>query len=152
IDAATLTLIPIGSGRHAVHVVVSDAPNRRAYELVVAAPSSGLEPLVVFEGFTGLVSGQEGAREGPMVFVSEPTDKGERRIVVGKQYESISLCGRPTVLAPNVLNPADLKLHPAKVQRLSPAERNRATRLTAVRLPEGAALGPSVLSALGASS
>ncbi len=152
VDAAELTLLPLGSGRHAVHVTIPDTANQRAYELVVVAPSTGLAPLVVFEGFTGLVSGQEGAREGPMVFVSEPTEKGERRVVVGKQYESISLCGRPTVLAPNVLNPADLQLHPAKVQRLSPAERNQAKRLKAVRLPDGAALGPSVLTALGASS
>lgn len=152
VDGAALTVLPLGQGRHVVHLSVPDLANHREYQVVVAAPLQGQEPLVVFEGFTGLVSGQEGAREGPMVFVSDATEKGERRVVVGKQYESISLCGRPTVLAPNVLNPADLKLYPAKVQRLSPAERNRAKRLKAERLPEGATLGPSLLTALGASS
>lgn len=152
LDAASLTVLPLGEGRHVVHLVVPDPAQRRAYEMLLAAPLAGQTPLVVFEGFTGLVTGQEGEREGPMVFVSDATDGGDRRVVVGKQYESITLCGRPTVLAPNILNPADLKLYPAKVQRLTPTERNHAQRLKAERLGPETRLGPPVLTALGASS
>jgi HEAT repeat protein len=72
--------------------------------------------------------------------------------VIGKQYEEIALCGRPTVLAPQLLNPRDLKLYPAKVQRLAPSERNQAVRLMAARLDASAKLGPALLRAAGASS
>src|SRR5690606_26212502 len=88
----------------------------------------------------------------PMVFVSEPTKLGEQRLVIGKQYENIGLCGRPTVVAPQLLNPSDLKLYPAKVQRLSPSERNAAVRLAAARLDSALKMGPSVLRTAGASS
>ena len=152
VDGAKLELLNLGQGRHAVWLAIPDPARARAYEMVLAAPLSGGQPAVVFEGFTGLTSGEDGAREGAMVFVSEPTAKGERRVVIGKQYEAISLCGRPTVLAPNLLNPADLALHPAKVQRLSPSERSRAARLKATRLDETARMGPPVLRAVGASS
>src|SRR5690606_8188227 len=145
-------LLKLAPGRHVVPAVVPDPAKMRAYEVLVAAPLAGAGPLVLFEGFTGLVSGQYGAREGPMVYVSEPTTAGERRVVVGKQYEAISLCGRPSVLAPALLNPRDLKLHPAKVQRLPPSERDRAQRLQAARRDEGARLGPPLLRAVGASS
>lgn len=152
VGAATLELLNLGQGRHAVWLVMPDLARARAYEVVLAASLSGGPVKVVFEGFTGLTSGEDGARQGPMVYVSEPTAKGERRVVIGKQYEAISLCGRPTVLAPNLLNPADLALHPAKVQRLSPSERARAARLKAVRLDGAARMGPPVLRAVGASS
>lgn len=152
LERATLSVVPLGEGRQVVHVVAPDPAKGRAYELLVTAPLAGTSPNIVFEGFTGLTSGQPGERQGPMVFVSEEASAGARRVVVGKQYEAISLCGRPTVLVPQLLYPADLKLHPAKMQRLSPAERDRAPRLKAERLPEGTVLGASVLTAVGASS
>lgn len=152
LENATLSVVPLGQGRKVVHLVAPDPDHARAYELLVTAPLGGTAPNVVFEGFTGLISGQDGERQGPMVFVSEETRDGARRVVVGKQYEAISLCGRPTVLVPQLLYPADLKLHPAKMQRLSPTERDQAPRLKAERLGDDDRLGPSVLTAVGASS
>ncbi len=152
LDGATLEVVDIGQGRHIVHLIVPDQGQQRAYEAVVAAPLGGVVPAVVFEGYTGLVQGEYGARQGPMIYVSEPTADGSRRLVIGKQYESVSLCGRPSVLAPELLNPKDLKLYPAKVQRLPPSERDQAVHLRAVRLEEGSSMGPPVLRAVGASS
>lgn len=144
--------IPIGAGRHVAWVQVPDQEKQRNYELVIAAPLGGTKPLVVFQGYTGFVTGEYGMRQGGMVFVSEKKADGSRSVVVGSRREDVTLCARPTVLAPKLLNPKDLKLYPAKVQRLSVKERNQATRLVAVKREAGARLAHQVLRAVGASS
>jgi HEAT repeat protein len=81
-------------------------------------------------------------------------EDGSRRLVIGEQREDFSLCGRPAVLSPKMLDASALTLRPAKVQRLSIEERSRARRVTADRVaeaPETEKL-PSLLRATGASS
>jgi HEAT repeat protein len=149
---ARAQLVSLGAGRRAVVVTVSDGP--RTFQAVVAAPLGTGAPKVAFAGLVGLLNGQEGTRNGPLVQVSEAEADGTRRVLVGEQDEGISLCGRPTILAPRLLNPQDLELHAAKVQRLSVAERDGARPVKARRVPdeEPSRAAPTVLSALVASS
>ncbi len=153
VTAARLQVIRIGAGRHAIHVEVPDPSHQRAWEAVVFAQPGAPQPAVPFAGWTGLVQGQDGERKGPMVVISDPLADGSRRLAIGEQHEALTLCGRPAVISPRLLNPKDLKLHSAKVQRLSAADRAGATVVTARRLPTPAA--PSnhpVLRAVAATS
>jgi HEAT repeat protein len=145
-------VVSLGAGRRAIVVSVSDGP--RTFQAVVTAPLAAGAPRVLFAGLVGLLKGEDGTRSGPMVQVSEPDADGTRRVLVGEQNEGVSLCGRPTILAPQLLNPKDLELHAAKVQRLSVTERNSARQVTATRLADDAPshAARSVLSALAASS
>lgn len=122
---ARLRAVRIGNDRTAI-VVTIPLPQARSWEAVIVAPIGGREPKVVWSGLTGYVEGVEGERSGPMVFV----DNG---VYVGEQREDRTLCGRPAILAPKVLNPTTLELHSAKVQRLTEAERSRAVQLVAKR-------------------
>ncbi len=127
-----LQLVPIGERRHAVHVAIpGELPGQAWQAVVVAKPGQAIAD-VVFQGATGYVEGEEGLRHGPTVEVSETIDEaGTRRILVGEQREELTLCGRPAVLAPKMLTAKELVLKPAKVQRLSADERERATKLVA---------------------
>ncbi len=144
--------VALGAGRRAIVVTVSDGA--RTFQAVVAAPLGAGAPHVLFAGLVGLLKGEDGTRTGPLVQVSEPDADGARRVLVGEQNEGVSLCGRPTILAPQLLNPQTLQLHAAKVQRLSVAERNSARQVTATRLADDvpSRAARSVLSALAASS
>lgn len=97
------------------------------------------------------MDGPEGERTGPRITISEPTADGSRRVVVGEMNESMTLCGRPAVVAPRLLTPGDLKLHPAKVQRLSSEERASAPRLQAQAIDAPVSPAP-LLRAISASS
>ena len=149
---ARAEVVSLGAGRRAVVVTVADGA--RTFQAVVAAPLMPGAPKLAFAGLVGLLNGQDGTRTGPLVQISEAEADGTRRVLVGDQDEGISLCGRPTILAPRLLNPQDLELHAAKVQRLSVAERDAARQVTATRLAddEPSHAARSVLSALVASS
>lgn len=149
---ARAEVVNIAAGRRAV--VITLGSGAQTFQAVVAAPLGAGAPEVAFAGLVGLINGQPGTQSGPMVQISEADANGFRRVVVGEQYESVSLCGRPTVLAPRVLSPNDLKLHDAKMQRLSVAERDHARSVTAVRLPDDAPshASGSLLTTLAASS
>lgn len=134
--SATLVVVPLYGGRHAVHVRVPDAKAGASWEAVVAGPLGAGEPKVVFQGFTGLLDGQPGERRGPIVWISDRTTKG-RRIVVGTQREDIDLCGREAVLAPSVLRSSDLTLRRSKVHRLRASERVKAPVIQAVPVQAG---------------
>ncbi len=133
---ASLAVVRIAKDRHVVHVVVPRAGRAGTWEAVLAAPPGGGELRRVFAGETGIIHGEDGLRHGPMVLVSEAAPDGTRRVVIGEQREDISLCGRPTVIAPQLLVPADLTLKPALVQRLTVAERGAAPKLVARRAGE----------------
>jgi HEAT repeat protein len=151
-DKARLSVVGIGSGRRAIVVTVpSDVPTR-SYEAVVVAPLAGSAPSVLFSGVTGLAHGEDGLRHGAMVVVSDADGDGARRILVGEQREDVMLCGRPSILAPRMLDPRDLALRPAKVQRLSSAERDAAPRIAAVRSTNPPGASPRLLRAVSASS
>ncbi|MGC4070675.1 MAG: HEAT repeat domain-containing protein [Polyangiaceae bacterium] len=139
-------IVPIGSDRHAVVVTIpADAPHRTWQALIVAKPGKN-EPEILFQGYTGLLPGEDGLRTGPLLEISDPIDdQGTRRIVLGELREDLSLCGRPTTLAPRMLSPKDLTLRPAKVQRLSAEERERAPELVAEPTSSPAASQASVV-------
>lgn len=147
-----LAIVGVGSGRR---VIVATIPSDRAelkFEAVVAAPLSGTAPLVLFAGLTGLAQGEDGVRHGGMVVVSGPDETGARSVAIGEAREEVTICGRPTILAPRQLDARDLTLKPAKVQRLDTEERSRAPRLAAEKVAPGTPLGPVLLHATGASS
>ncbi len=146
-----LTVVPIGSGRRAILVTLPGATPDRAWQAVYAAPVGPGGVVTVFAGETGYVRGEWGERAGAMVQVSEPRKDGSRTVLVGEQREDMTLCGRPTILAPQLLSAKDLKLRPARVQRLPPGERDAATVLTATPV-EGASSGLPMLRPTGASS
>lgn len=151
-DKARLSVVGIGLGRRAIVVTVPGGRSDQRWEAVVAAPPGGAAPIVAFAGVTGYSTGEDGVRRGAMVTISEPEPDGARRILVGEQYEELTLCGRPTMLGPRLLDPKDLALKPAKLQRLPQAERERAPKLTAERLAPGTAPPRPLLRALGATS
>ncbi|HTQ07684.1 MAG TPA: HEAT repeat domain-containing protein [Polyangiaceae bacterium] len=151
-EKTRLAIVGIGNGRRVVVATVpGDRPERR-FEAVVAAPLAGNTPLVLFAGVTGLAEGEDGERHGGMVVVAGPDETGARSVAIGDEREDLSLCGRPAILEPREVDPRDLTLRPAKVQRLDASERARAVRLTAERVPDGTLLPPTLLHAKGASS
>ena len=151
---AQFSVVGIGEGRRAVVVSLTESAPTRAWSAVLAGALGAGEPSLVFAGYTGFTAGEDGMRRGKRVDISPPDESGARRIVIGDIQEDLSLCGRPAVLAPQLLASADLKLHPAKVQRLSIEERERARQVDAVRLSPGAAPGTpvGVLRAIAATS
>jgi HEAT repeat protein len=154
IPNAQFSVVGIGDGRRAIVVSVADARSAKSWSAVVTGGLGSAGPNLVFAGLTGFTAGEDGTRRGQRVEISPPDESGARRIVVGDVEEDLSLCGRPALLAPQLLASSDLKLHPAKVQRLSVEERESARKVTAVRVApaEGVAAGFGVLRALAASS
>ena len=154
LPSAQFSVVGIGEGHRAIVVSVSDAHSGRAWSAVLAGALGAGEPRLIFAGFTGYVAGEDGMRRGKRVEISAPDESGARRIVVGDIQEDLSLCGRPALLAPQLLASSDLKLHPAKVQRLSIEERERARQVSAVRIAASDAAPASfgVLHAVAASS
>lgn len=146
---ARLDVIELAPGRRLVHVKLPLAGGEH-WEALVAAAVGSLEPRVIFSGATGALSGEEGEREGDVIWVREDDNKGVR-VLVGRTREDVQLCGRPTVLAPRLLG-ADLELRYAKVQQLSMDERRSARVLSAVRAPAGPTPGDNALRAVAASS
>lgn len=146
---ARLTIVPLGKSVSVIHVKVP-RDTVHAWEALVGQRAGKL--VVVFAGETGPLKGTEGERSGPVIHISEATSDGSRRVVVGEMLESMSLCGRPAVLSPSLLLPKDLKLHAAKVQRLTPEERADAIPLTASVVEGEAKPGASLLRAISASS
>lgn len=150
---ATLSVVRISRDRHLVHVVVPLAGRAGRWEALLGAAPGANEIRRVYVGETGLVRGEDGLREGPMVVVSEPEPDGTRRVVIGEQREDISLCGRPTVISPQLVVPSDFATRPALMQRLSVAERSAAPTLVARRLgPEEPAAVAGLLRAVAATS
>ncbi len=155
IAGAQFSVVGIGEGRRAIVVSVTDSKSARSWSAVLAGPLGSGEPKLIFSGFTGFTAGEDGTRRGQRVEISPPdaASGGARRIVVGDVQEDLSLCGRSALLAPQLLSSTDLKLHPAKVQRLSVEERERARQVTAVRVTDGApASSFGVLRAVAATS
>jgi HEAT repeat protein len=139
-NVAQFTPVPVGDGRSAVVVKVpAKDPAQAWHAVVVAVPGQNL-PKVLFKGYTGYVSGQPGLRQGRQVQVSEPVDElGTRRILVGDLHEDLTLCHREALLSPQLLDPQTLELKPAKVQRLTAAERAKAQDIVAQPVVEPAA-------------
>ncbi|HEY5957239.1 MAG TPA: HEAT repeat domain-containing protein, partial [Polyangiaceae bacterium] len=126
------TIVPIGERRHALHVFIPSEPGEPSFEALIVARPGQPNMEILFQGLTGYTEGEAGLRRGPTLEISEPIDDaGTRRIVLGEQREELTLCGRPAILAPKMLTAKELAWKPAKVQRLSPEERERAQKLVA---------------------
>ncbi len=147
-----LAKVSIGEGRRAIVATVPGSGDGRQFEAVVVAAPGAAAPKVVFAGVTGLAEGADGVRQGKVLIISDSADDRSRSIVVGERREDLDLCGRPAVLAPEVLSPKDLALHAAKIQRLDADERAAAPKLEATLVPEGTPALTPVLRATGASS
>lgn len=125
VPQAKLQPLRIGLGRKVLLVTVPDPARRRNWETLIAGPLSGDKPVVLFAGWTGFVQGLEGERSGPAIW-----HEGSA-VYVGERKENRDLCGRPALLAPEAVDPRTLTLRPAKLMRLTAAERRRAPRLVA---------------------
>jgi HEAT repeat protein/mRNA-degrading endonuclease toxin of MazEF toxin-antitoxin module len=144
-------VVAIGGGRRAVVVSIDDGA--RSFRAVVVAPLGTGPAKILFSGLVGLTSGQPGERRGDVVRVLD-AKSGARAVVVGQELESVSLCGRPTLLAPQQLNPKTLELQGAKLQRLTAQEIESARPAQVRRMTdeEASAAATGVLRALSASS
>lgn len=133
-DGAEVSLqaLAIGSGRH---VLWAHGPSFDA--IVAAVPDEPSGTKLLFSGPTGFQDGLPGERRGPLLQVTEPAEDGSVHVLMGEQREDVTICGRPTILSPRVLDPKDLSWKPAKVQRLGREEREAAARLVAQRQPDG---------------
>jgi|GEM_PF-361921 len=137
--AAQLTPVLLGNRRTAVVVKVPVKDSAQSWQAVVVALPGQNAPKVLFKGYTGYVSGQPGLRQGRQVQISEPVDDdGTRRILLGDLHEDLTLCHREALLSPQLLDPQTLEFKPAKVQRLTAAERAKAQELVAQPVVEGA--------------
>jgi HEAT repeat protein len=147
---ANFRILRLGGGHTAIWV--SSNPVREdpsaGWQAVVAAPLSGLHPVVAFAGVSGLTQGEPGARTGTGLQLFESRTSTD--VVVGSLREDVQICGRPSLLSPKVLHAADVRLRGVKLQRLTQAERDAAPRLSAQLNPQPAE--QAVLTALSASS
>lgn len=149
--SSSIKVVRIGPERRAVVVTVPTGSADRRWEAVVTAPLAGDKPIVHFAGYTGWVQGEHGARRGPLVQVKETSD-GAYAVLVGEQHEELTLCGRPTLLGPSVLDPKTLKLVGARVQQLDAGEREAAPVLNASLVEESRPDAPAIVQVVGASS
>lgn len=143
----SLTKLAIGAERH---LVWAHGPAFDAF--VAAVPGEGASARLLWSGPTGFADGLPGERRGQLVEVSEPDEKGQVYVLVGDGYEEVSICGRPTLLAPRFLDPSDLQWKPAKAPRFGKAERDAAPRLEAKKQADAASALAPVLRARVATS
>lgn len=142
-----LQVIEIAPGRRVVHVRIPLANG--AWEALVAAGLDTPEASIIFAGLTGPLEGEDGQRSGAMLWLRD--DEKGTRVLVGRVQEDVQLCGRSTLLEPQLLG-ADLTLKHAKVQQLPLEERRSARVLDVVRAASGPTPGGNGLRAVVASS
>jgi len=145
--AGQLEPVELAAGQRVAHVRIPLGADS-AWEALIAAGAGAADPIVAFAGVTGLVSGEDGQREGEVVWVRN--DEKGRRVLVGREREDVQLCGRPTLLEPRLLD-KDGALRRVLVQQLSLEERKNARVLGAVR-SDGPTRGGNALRAIAASS
>jgi HEAT repeat protein len=132
-DTVRIEPLAIASGRH---VLWAHAP---AWSALVGQSPGAAEAHVLWSGSTGFTQGEDGERHGDWIEVREPDAEGVVAVLIGEAREDVSICGRPSILAPKVLDPRDLTFKSVSVQRLRREERDRAPALEAVAAPAPAA-------------
>ena len=130
------TPVDMDGGRHAIWVHV-DAQDGKGWDAVVA----GRTPALVYSSPTGYQSGQPGSMSGQVVQLV-PTDGGSEYIARGDVSEDVTLCGRPALLRPEILDPKSLGWRGASFQRLSQKDREDATPIVATARAAGAGEKP----------
>lgn len=149
---ASLRRIDIGAGRSAALVSVPGREPGARWVSVMAAPlrAEAPEARVVFHGRASLAD-EAGSPEPTVVRVTGGGAEGQ--LLVGTRHPELTLCGRPAMATPRVLDPNDLTLKHVRAQQLDRAERERAPRVRASRRAPGTpALLGRVLSAVAATS
>lgn len=152
VTSAKLGTVRVDAGVAVIWVSIPGSADAPRWEALIAPPLSGTAPSVLFSDWVGLSRGEYGAREGKTLVISDADARGVRRIVRGELREDFSLCGRETVLEPEVLDARTLEFRSAKMQRLGSEERARAIALRAERVEAPARPTPTVLRATAASS
>src|SRR5688572_18374330 len=108
-----LETIAIGGGRRAVY-----AHSPAFATLLVAVPGGTPQAKVLWSGPIGFNKGEPGEQYGDWLEVTEPDEQKNVRVLLGEVREDISICGRPSILSPKVLDPKELTFKGARVQRL----------------------------------
>jgi HEAT repeat protein len=147
-NEVVIDVLSLGAARHALF-----AHTASWGALLAAAPSPTPEARVLWSGANGFSKGEAGERYGDLLQVTEPDADKSVRVLLGEAREDVTICGRPSILSPKVLDPKDLTFKGARVQRLRRDERDKAVPLNAVLGPEVPLKGlGSVLQAAAASS
>ncbi|MEZ4299927.1 MAG: hypothetical protein R3B70_33575 [Polyangiaceae bacterium] len=135
---AKTAVLTLEGGRRVVRVdasVASEDGGVRTWTALVAAPLSSaksVDPVVLWSGWVGAKSGLEGEESVNVVRV-EKVGKVSR-IVIGEQRASLTICGRPAIVAAREVEPATLTLSKtAMVDSLGDDEKSRAEKVVAVR-------------------
>lgn len=149
---ASFVATPVGAGRHVALVTVKvPATGDRWVAVVAADPKAGAAEARVLFADEAAPFADRRARE-PRMF-SPGSGASSSQLLFGTRSESVHLCGRPTLLSPKVLDPADWTFKGVKVQQLGETERREAVALTLTRRSTDAATPfAPLLSAIGASS
>ena len=142
-----LETIAIGGGRRAIY---AHSPSFAA--LLAAVPGGAPEGKVLWSGAVGFNKGEAGEQYGDWLEVTEPDEQKNVRVLLGEVREDISICGRPSILSPKVLDPKDLAFKGARVQRLKRDERDRAPVLPATAGAPAVVQGGQILQGATASS
>ncbi|HEU4412758.1 MAG TPA: hypothetical protein VFS43_46370 [Polyangiaceae bacterium] len=149
---ATLRRVDVGAGRSAALVSVPGREPGARWVSVVAAPlrSESGDARVVFHDRAAFAD-EEGSPEPNVVRLAGEGAEGQ--LMVGTRHPELTLCGRPAMATPRVLDPNDLALKHVRAQQLERAERERAPRVKARKRAAGER-GPlgRVLAAVAASS
>jgi hypothetical protein len=146
---AELSAVTLAPRRALVRLVALDRERGRRWVALVAGPLKPGPPVVLFSGEAD-TTGSPTAFEKSLVQVIE--EDGKTFVVVGQRDGEVHLCGRPSVLGPRVVDPSDLTLKPARVQRLAQPERAGAQRLVAEGSDQAGEPLARLLQAVGASS
>jgi HEAT repeat protein len=149
---ATLRRVEVGAGRSAAIVSVPGREPGSRWVSIVAAPlrSEAGDARVAFHDRASFAD-EAGSPETNVVRVAGAG--ADAQLMVGTRHPELTLCGRPAMAAPRVLDPNDLALKHVRAQQLDRAERERAPRVQARKRAAGAK-GPlgRVLAAVAASS
>jgi len=117
--------LSIGSGRH---LLFAHTPT---FGALIAAVPGAVQARALWSGAIGFSKGEEGERYGESVQVTDPESDKTVRVLVGEVREDVTICGRPSLLSPKVLDPKDLAFKAVRLQRLRRDERDRAPVLAA---------------------
>ncbi len=134
---ATLRRVEVGAGRFAAVVSVPGRERGARWVSVIAAPlrSEAGDARVIFHDRASFAD-EEGSPESNVVRLAG--EGAGAQLMVGARHAELTLCGRPAMAAPRVLDPSDLALKHVRSQQLDRAERERAPRVRARKRAGGA--------------
>lgn len=151
LDLATAVFetVPIGDGKHVVHVRIADAQRKDlAFEAILA----GNEGEPIFSGLTGYTRGEDGDRSGVAVLMYDRDDRS-KFVIVAETREDTRICGQATTpLGARGLDPKSMQLRGATLHRLDKNARDAATNIDARPRPDARTPLARILFATGGSA